>query len=392
MILYDATHTSHTRAQTGIQRVTRSLFAELEKTQSATGICLDPYQSAWRTLTSSELKHLHPRQPAARSRGSSWSLAQRLGGHSRRLLGRPPALPASTGLICPELFSAKVGARLPELFASVSGPRIAIFYDAIPLQYPELTPAGTVARFPGYMRELLRFDGIAAISETSATVLRDYWQWLGTDLPPPVKAIPLAIWPPTAAAPVLSRPSTTFPPRLLCVSTIEGRKNHSALLAACEKLWQEGASFELHLIGLARPDTARVALEKIAALQQAGHPLRFTGAVSDEELRTAYGDCAFTVYPSLIEGFGLPVLESLQYGKPCICSAQGALGEVARDGGCVELESMDAASLADAIRKLLNHPEMLASLTQAAQTRCFKTWPEYTRELTDWMNTLPRRT
>lgn len=391
MLLYDASHTSHTRAQTGIQRVTRCLFQELAAQGPALAICHDPYQDVWRALQPAERQHLHPVQPGASSRKSLWSWRQRWGGHARRLIGRTAApLPAATGLICPEFFSARTGGALPALLPRVAGPRVALFYDAIPLQYPELTPPGTVARFPGYLRELLAFDGIAAISETSAQLLRDYWRWLDVPAPPPVLALPLAIVQPPLA-PRLSPLASTQPPRLLCVCTVEGRKNHLALLDACAALWSEGLRFELQLIGLARPDTAGPALAKIQSLQAAGHPLLYNGPAPDEALRAAYETCAFTVYPSIIEGFGLPVLESLSYGKPCICSAQGALGESARGGGCLALDTVDAAALAAAIRQLLQSPATLASLTAAARARPFKSWPDYARELTAWMATLPRR-
>ena len=268
------------------------------------------------------------------------------------------------------------------------GPRVAIFYDAIGLQYPELTPPGTVARLPAYLRELLQFDGVAAISETSAASLRDYWRWLGVGVTPVVTAIPLAI--DERPAPPGDRPAARAIPRLLCVSTLEGRKNHLALLEACEILWQEGEKFELQLLGLARADTAAAALARITALKLAGRPVLFQGSVSEAALHAAYRECAFTIYPSLIEGFGLPVLESLQYGKPCICSGRGALAESTREGGCVALDSVDSANLAAAIRSLLQHPEKLAGLVAAAQARQFKTWPVYARELIAWMQGLPR--
>ena len=180
-------------------------------------------------------------------------------------------------------------------------------------------------------------------------------------------------------------------PRILSVGTIEGRKNHLALLEACEVLWAEGLAFELQLLGLPRADTAGPALAKITALRQAGRPVLFQGATDDDELHAAYRQCAFTVYPSLIEGFGLPVLESLQHGKPCVCSATGALGESARGGGCVALPAVDATSLAGAIRRLLQNPPELAALAARARARTFKSWAGYARELTDWMATLPRR-
>jgi len=388
MILFDATHTSHTAAQTGIQRVCRSLFAELKKSGDVTAICHDPYQHAWRPLNSAELGQLEYAGPPSNSRKSLWSQRQRLAGHGRRLLRMRARTPTGTGLICPEFFSAKVGGHLPEILAAVEGPRIAIFYDAIPLQFPELTPAATVGRFPGYLRELLQFDGVAAISETSAQILRDYWKWLGVANPPPVIAVPLAIDPRPALPP---ETVVSTPPRILSVGTLEGRKNHRALVEACDVLWQEGWPFELQLIGLARPDTAAPALVKIKSLQEAGRPLLYRGVGTNAEILAAYAQCAFTVYPSLIEGFGLPVLESVGFGKPCVCSARGALGESSREGGCVALEVVDAGTLATAIRRLLQHPEEIARLAAAARARRLKTWAEYATELLAWTNTLPRR-
>lgn len=391
MLLFDATHTSHTFAQTGIQRVTRSLFNELARQQPVTGICHDPYQKVWRTLTPGEMVHLQPSQPGAGSRKSQWTFRQRFFGRWRRRLGLRAALPSASSFICPEFFSAKVGSCLPEIFNQVSGPRAAIFYDAIPLQYPELTPSGTVARYPAYLRELLCFDGVAAISENSAQILRDYWGWLGVTDQPPVIAIPLAITRHLSRDESAAAEPPTKYPRILCVCTIEGRKNHVALLDACAELWAQGEKFELELIGLAQPDTGKAALARIAKLQQVGRPLFYAGSVPDPALRRAYRRCAFTVYPSLIEGFGLPVLESLDQGKPCICSSRGALGESALGGGCLALDTVNATTLTSAIRQLLHHPQQLAALSADAQARTFKSWADYARELTAWMQTLPRR-
>jgi glycosyltransferase involved in cell wall biosynthesis len=392
MLLFDATHTSHTHAQTGIQRVCRSLFGELIKVRPTTGICYDPYLKSWRELTGGEVGFMQPGRKATDSRSSKWPLHQQLAGHGRRLLGHKPKLPTASGLIVPELFSSKVAARLPEILSQVRGPRVAIFYDAIPLKFPELTPAGTVARMPSYLRELLQFDGVAAISADSALSLREYWTWLGASDTPPVHAIPLGVDP--LNSPAVEKPGETNSsiPRILSVGTIEGRKNHLSLILAAEALWKEGLQFELQLLGLARPDTAREALEKIAALQRAGHPLRYNGSVTDAELQTAYQNCSFTVYPSLIEGFGLPVLESLQHGRPCICSGQGALAESAKGGGCLALPSVDSLSLQNAIRSLVRNSAALSTLANAARQRKFQSWAGYGRAFTAWMESLPLRT
>ena len=97
-------------------------------------------------------------------------------------------------------------------------------------------------------------------------------------------------------------------------------------------LWQRGERFQLHLIGLANPKTGGAALARLRALQAGGRPIRYEGPVGDAKVDEAYAACTFSVYPSLMEGFGLPVIESLAHGKPCICSARGAIGESAREG------------------------------------------------------------
>ena len=394
-LLIDLSHTSHTSARTGIQRVARSLWRELG--DSARSITYDPHQRRWRALDSWERENLAA-DSFSLKRGTTWPLSARLRGYSHRLFSsvasslHDSSLAPHSGLLVPELFTPAVAATLPALFAATSGPRAAVFHDAIALKFPELTPTKTVARFPGYLRELLAFDGIAANSADSRATLVAYWDWLGVPAAarPVVVTIPLGIDLPSPITASHTAPSSALP-IILCVGSLEGRKNHLALLEACETLWSAGARFELHLIGLTHPQTGRTALARIHALQAAGRPLSYFGPVNDATLAAAYANCALTVYPSLIEGFGLPVWESLVRGKPCICSAHGALGEAARDGGCIALEHVDAPALAAAVSRLLTTPTELAALAGAAQARTFRTWRDYARDVATWLPTLSRR-
>lgn len=379
MPLIDLSHTSHTRAQTGIQRVCRALQRELGA--EATPITWDPYADCWRTLEAWEEANLAATAPAAK-RGSVWPLAARWRGRLRRMRGVESLRPADDGLIVPELFSPAVAAALPRLVGR--GPRVALFHDALALRLPELSPPKTVAQFPAYLQELRAFDGIAAVSEDSKQTLLDYWHWLGWTQVPAVAAIPLGLdLPPTAPGPA---PAGT--PFVLSVGSIEGRKNHLALLEAAEQLWQGGRQFELHLIGLAQRETGRAALERIAALQAARRPLRYVGAVDGAALEAAYAACTFTVYPSLMEGFGLPVFESIARHRPCICSGRGALGEAARGGGVRALDAVTPTALAEAIAGLLDQPEQLARLGAEARARPLRRWSDYVRDLRTWMATL----
>jgi len=423
MHLLDLTHTAHTRVQTGIQVVCRALYAELAKRNAARPITWDRYAKEWRELQAWERANLslhakrddersspitaakaaHPKPPTKRS--AQWPLSARLGGRLRKLrraLGAPLPKPLANdsdasakvhkgggGLIIPELFAPSLARYHAQLH--VPGPRVAIFHDAIPLKYPELSPAKTVAFYPGYLHSLLQFDGIAANSEDSAQTLRDYFRWLGAAHIPQVAAIPLGANLPATIPPplVIDASAPPFePPTILSVGSIEGRKNHLALLEAAESLWAQGRRFKLHIIGLAQAETGRAALEKVRTLQAAGRPLRYPGHADLATVESAYAECRFTVYPSIIEGFGLPVIESLARGRPCICSGKGALGEVAAGGGTLTLDEMTAPAIATAIDTLLGNPNTLSQLATEARARRFRTWSEYTDALLDWMDTL----
>ncbi len=388
--LLDLTHTSHTRARTGIQRVARALHRELEGLAYA--ITFDPYEGAWRALEPWEERNLAAAEPS-RGRSSRWPLEARSRGRMRGFLHKADPLGGlapgpSGGVIVPEIFSADVAGALPRLFAAASGPRVALFHDAIALQFPEFTPRSTSARFPGYLGDLLQFDGVAAVSEASRRCLLEYWAWLGAKRTPQVAAIPLGI-----DAPALSpapAPSGGVPV-VLCVGSIEGRKNHAALLGACESLWSGGARFQLRLVGLANTETGASALQAIERLRAAGRPVHYGGPVGEAELEAAYRECSFTVYPSLAEGFGLPVAESLVRGRPCLCRMDGALGEIAAGGGCADLGRAGAPEIAAAVGRLLSSPAQLAELGSAARARRFKGWAKYAAELVAWMGTLSRK-
>jgi len=393
MLYLDLTHTSHTGAQTGIQRVCRRLYetTALRAELATAAVTYDPYRRVWRFLNARETGRLRPGADGGTHRKASWAARDKLLGTLANRLRLPqPPLPAGSSLIVPELYGPAVSAALPSLLARVNGPRVALFHDAIALKLPPLSAPATVSLFPSYLHGLARFDGIAAISADSRETLLDYWRWAGCENTPPVVAMPLGIDIPATTAPGNTETAAS-PPVVLSVGTLEGRKNHLSLLAACETLWAQGLDFELHLIGLTQPKTGRAAAGQLQRLQADGRPLFYHGAVDDAFLNKAYASCTFTVYPSLMEGFGLPVLESLARGKPCVCLDRGALGESALGGGCLTLPDVTPPTLANAIRKLLTAPATLQRLQAEARARHFRTWADYTDDLLGWMGTLTRR-
>ena len=393
MLLLDLSHTSHSPARTGVQRVALELRRALSATAELTAITHDPYGRTWRPLQTWEITALDAPGAPGGKRGTHWPWrAQVRGWLSRR--GRRTTLTVdlptqARALVCPEIFTARTGEKLPALFRAVRAPSIALFHDAIPLRLPEHSPRSTVGRFPRYLDELRGFAGVAAVSEDSRQSLLDYWQWAGWTAHPPVLTLPLGTDHLAQTAPAPMPSPTSTPPTLLCVGSLEGRKNHLTLLEAAEQLWAAGLASRLEIIGGLQRETGAGALARIRSLQTAGRDLLYAGWVDDHALQAAYARSLFTIYPSLLEGFGLPVWESLRHGRPCVCSDRGAIAETARDGGCLLTATADASALAGAIRSLLQDPAKLRALTQAAQARKPRRWTDYAHELVAWADNLP---
>jgi glycosyltransferase involved in cell wall biosynthesis len=101
------------------------------------------------------------------------------------------------------------------------------------------------------------------------------------------------------------------------------------------------------------------------------------GNVTDSELVSEYERAAFTIYSSLIEGFGLPILESLWMGKPCICNITGVMSELATGGGCLTVDMKSAAQLADAMERLATDDGLRVHLSEQARNRDILTWKTY---------------
>lgn len=96
--------------------------------------------------------------------------------------------------------------------------------------------------------------------------------------------------------------------------------------------------------------------------------VRLVGWVTDEELEGLYRSATCMIFPSLSEGFGLPVLEAMGRGVPVAVSGETALAEVAGNAG-LRLDPMSVGSIADAIQALLADPELRDSLIRQGLAR-----------------------
>jgi glycosyltransferase involved in cell wall biosynthesis len=381
MIYLDVTNACRSPVNTGVRRMQRGLHEWLKTRDDYVPVC---WQSAWqsyRTLRRSDYRNL---EESRRARGlqlydffapgmfSDWL---RVVDDGMRLLDFfREARPVDTLLISDLLWDnrAPVIHRLWETGLH----RVAIFHDAIALRQKQSRVDAYFCRRG--IRALAEMDAVVCISQEAEDDLLHYWGRLRLR-PTSTFVVP---WP----VPFFGPRPMIFPNfharSLLYVARLEPHKNHLRLLEACEKLWWQGLHFNLRLIGSkSYPDHAWRVSARLHWLRAKGRPLTWDRHVSESELHAAYRDSSFTVFPSVIEGFGLPIIESLWHGRPVICSGEGAIGELAKGGGCAQVDTRSVDSLAEEIRRMLTDEAHYEKLFLEAQFRVYQDWAGYWEHL-----------
>ena len=149
----------------------------------------------------------------------------------------------------------------------------------------------------------------------------------------------------------------------LCVGTIEPRKNQQALFEALARLPGNRPLVLAGGRGWLMEDMAR----RVNELGLASR-VKLTGYVDDAELAWLYANCLGFVYPSLFEGFGLPVLEAMSLGAPVITSNVSSLPEVAGDAALL-VDPLDTGSIAYAMARLEGDEGLRTKLKEAGLAR-----------------------
>lgn len=278
-------------------------------------------------------------------------------------------------LLTPEVFGPLERQGFSEWLAAPGCRTAAVYYDAIPLKFPAITWPRSVGRHPGYMKQLARFDRVLAISLASRDELLGFWKWAGTQARAEVPVIPLG-----ADASGMSRaiepPARAMKRSLLMVGIVEPRKNQVLMVDVCAILWESGLEFDLHIVGRLNPHFGKPVAQHAAAVARKHAGLRFHGALDDKTVRKLGESCRAAVFPSMAEGNGLPVLEALWQGLPCVCSRIPALQENAVGGGCVLAPVGDRKAWVETIRTILTDDALVSSLAGQAVARPLPTWDD----------------
>jgi len=270
----------------------------------------------------------------------SWDQDQDLGAWARRLwggtkspIGRPPK--GSVG-IWPLL--RPVERRFDH--------EVSILHDLTPLLLPHTHKAGTRSHFQGLCAEAIASSDVGvAVSEST----RADAEWLVNLDPARLVVAPsgpsLCVDRHLSPQPVERRTNVG-----LVVSTLEPRKNPeffcdwfhtSSALPSDAELWWVGS------IGWI---TSRRDLRAFEGRAGSGRHIKFLGVVSDAQLCRLYQTAGYSAYPSLYEGFGFPVLDSLRHNTPVLAAQNSSIREFASPG-LFFFDPLDKAALDQAYRR-----------------------------------------
>ena len=391
VLFIDVTNGCHDTANSGVMRVTRKLSRYLQERLHTVFVLWDgsigqfvlPYEAEVRTLCAyggPDANRIDERTPEGEPRVTLDEILSRSEGKRRALLMTETAGAAMMRQAIPALQARKIAVA-------------AVFHDAIPVLRPDLVSPAVAENHQAYIRLLADCDLVLPTADHNGQDLKDCWKAWEITPRAVVRTAPLAAEidgvPRCAAHP---RETSLNFIRILFVSTLEPRKNHVRLLKALEQVFARDPELasrtEVRLVGnrYAGNDEIPAFVERFCA----AHPqVKWLGVVDDETLRREYAECTFTVYPSEIEGFGMPIVESLWAGKPCLCSGGGSIGELASAGGCMTADVLNTESLAEALHRMMTEPETLRRLQREAVTRPITTWNAYADSVAAALTELP---
>lgn len=269
----------------------------------------------------------------------------------------------------------------------------AIFYDAIPYKLSNIYPLNFTNAHKEYMTMLDQMDSVFSISETSNSDLLAFLNTTSTRELLLEKRLKVVALP--AEFPVRKR---SFNPidhssdlcTILTIGTVEPRKNHVGLLKAFLAA-ETQSKRKLKLVLIGSSDTFDHELSgKVEALIAQSKNIVWIKNANDKILAQQYLEADFTIFPSIEEGFGLPIVESLWFGCPCICANFGQMMELAASGGCLSVDVKDFEKFSEAILLLANDQDLYQKLKLQISRRYFKTWDDYSSEISSLIQELHR--
>lgn len=251
---------------------------------------------------------------------------------------------------------------------------VTLFYDIIPILIPHSYGPGFTEKYEGWFRgALASSDAAFSISANTRNDIIAYAKTNNLKCPDifPVRLgddLPISRQSPTQRIlEYIERPY------ILSVGTLEYRKNHILLLNAYRYMVDAEGYEPPRLLIVGKKGWLDHEIEyQVANDPRLSSRVFVLQGVSDVDLQHLYTNALFTVYPSIYEGWGLPVAESLCFGKPCIASGTSSMLEIA-PGLVKHAHPFRLDEWVNAIRELADDPEKLKQATAKVQLGYKKT-------------------
>jgi glycosyltransferase involved in cell wall biosynthesis len=370
-VLVDVDHTARTGLATGIQRVARETVKRWDAVHDLTLVGWNRTYGILRALTEAE-----------RNRALT-------GGEAERQAGAPDVVvvPWESTYLLPELSPERERNERIAALAQFARCRTGVIgFDCVPMTTAETTALGVSEAFATNLAAVRHMDTVSTISAAAGTEYSGWRKMLGAigQKGPEISVNLLPSEVPEVSPADLdeARARLLYPgmPLVLCVGTHEPRKNHVALLHAAELLWRDGVRFSLVLVGGRSWNDERFNQE-LAHARARNRPVETVTTMSDHMLWAAYRIARCVAFPSLNEGFGLPVAEALACGTPVVTSGYGSMAEIAAGGGALLVDPRDDRSIAAGLRTVLTDDDAHRRLSAEARARTPRTWEQYAGEV-----------
>jgi glycosyltransferase involved in cell wall biosynthesis len=245
-------------------------------------------------------------------------------------------------------------------------------HDAIQAALPGEFPFWYRYRFGAIYRwSARRADVVLADSRATADDVMRYYRVPERR----VRVVPLGVDPifrPVDPAPTLRRLGLDDRPYVLFVGKMTKRRNLPALIEAFAEADRGG-----HRLVLAGDNPQRLDLAGIAHRLRLGDRFRYLGFPTDDDLVALYSGATLVVYPSLREGFGLPIVEAMACGAPVLTVEASAMREVAPPGTAYLAPGVAASELVGPLRAALEDPVARAHIAAAGRRQAARfRWTE----------------
>jgi glycosyltransferase involved in cell wall biosynthesis len=282
--------------------------------------------------------------------------AVRLPNRPARLLWSQSVLPARVKRLRPDVFHGP-HYTVPRLRC----PSVVTFHDPTFFTLPHLHERSKVAYFTRAARTgIARATRVIAVSEYARRGAIEHGRADAAKIDTVYEGVDASRYHPDGEG----RPFD-FEPYVLFVGAIEPRKDVPTLIAAYEGLVQNGLPHHLVLAG--PPAWGAAAVDAAVGRLRGGTVHRLSYVPEDQKIEL-YRRASLFVYPSIAEGFGLPVLEAMACGAPVVTTSGSAPEEVAGDAALL-VSSSDADALREAMHRVLTDEQVAADLSRRGLVR-----------------------